>query len=173
MFDCGWYRSKSLWNFKNAQKSERVRREGFALSEWQALRARLESRLDEFIDTAREVALLGDKSLAEAEPLWRMMNRVLNFANDRLAVGLQEAQESGYAAVEAEWEIAGEGSLVGGESSWDRILKLLGEVDRAVGRSEEPFADLAEIMPLVKEIEKSVRGSIRTATLAHDPDKIG
>ncbi len=161
------------WNWHNRrrtdQTAERLRQESYRDNQWSRIRGRIETALDELVDTSK-IIVRQVQQLKEGDPIDVTINLVSQMiidTQDALASALEEASESVYCEGN-HWTEAAHGKTAGTETSWDNILSILDEAGSAIGKDDKVDV-LRKIKKPIGEIQAMVRECCRVQDIDLDP----
>ena len=161
------------WNFLNRRHSNElaasIRKDNFALDQWNSVRDSIEACLTAFSEAALELSLIHSQTLAELKLQCETSLRILTLKQDLLAQALKTADETYYVDGD-DWEPMANGPEVDLETSWDHVVAI-GEQIRAARSIAAVKNAILPAKIQVRDICDPIRQRVRVETIKHDPDK--
>lgn len=162
-----------LWNYLNRVHTNElaagIRKDQYAREVWGRLRARVETKLDDFV--AQVIQLPGQIATMQPAPdlsaFLDVMGHGVVALHDGLATALTDLDSSAFCFGD-DWANAAFGETIGLETSWDLMLVELGAATAASDVAAS-LIHLKAMGPLVRQIEAAVRDLIRKQDWQHEP----
>lgn len=162
-----------VWNLINTWRSNglaaTLRIEQYHYNQWVRIRDRIEKAMDELVDASR-LAVRQAQNIEDAGGQIDLFNMAMVDAQDALASALEDADASEYCS-DIKWSEAAVGTAHGSETSWDLVLKYVGEAQAA---SDKParVAALGRLRDPIAEIRAAVSAVCRIQDRELDPNKL-
>lgn len=157
-----------LWNLQNRwhtdQVAKRIRGENFSLDEWKSQRAELLRALRSVENKFAELNLLSLSAFKPAD----LKKKIADTGKEltRKHILLQQELER----VDASWVQYAYGADHQGESDWDCIHSVLGDIASS-NDAAQIAAYVARILTHGRGVSASVNQQVRVRTAEHDPIK--
>jgi hypothetical protein len=158
-----------VWNLQNRLHTDRVakkiRSEGFAFDEWKENRSEILRALRDLEAAAEGISLLARGAHGKDDLLQEVNAEALALTRNQLRL-LRELER---ASPLVDWTPLAYGSVLGGESDWDRLNTIVGDLSDLESADDIRQA-LLGIVPHVRGIAKLVNEEIRVKNSEHDPE---
>jgi hypothetical protein len=162
-----------VWNWYNAHNSGKIartlREEQYKSGQWTRIRGKIDGSMDALSDAVD--ALLAQVKIDSTNTAASgFIQQAVSQAHDRLAQELGDASASIHCAGN-DWEVTAYGKNHAGETSWDLVVRALGDFDAAT-TSADRIAALNTARVFVSEIKGAVNERLRIQDNVLDPARI-
>jgi len=146
------------WNFRqNTKLAQQLRAESFEQDRWARLRNRIETRLEELLDTLRGapsmLSTLKEEELRHQAPIDFIGSQIV-LAHDALSRSLEAADKADFCSG-TDWATLALGNSYGKETSWDLI-------STAISVATEKSADRITYLKRLKRYSDDIEDTVRT-----------